>query len=403
MPATWLVKNVQKSGAVRTTACLNTSKATGAWRIARRAVDDRFFLVEELPGQPVRRLRRETVQKQQHEVTQRARVDLHRFGDPAVGLRLLQIHRLEARVTFGYRFGTRRESVGHVERVRQIARRRIRLHAAEDADFLAGLREHFPHRRVLRRPGQILVDEPYAVARVVDAAMDRRPGRPRVQLAFVARDRSVGVGAAQNGREVRMGTLPRIPVDDSPRHFVQLVEHDRCRCRRPGLVHGHPSKALRACSKRLLPRAHGRWVSPAGRRAYVKLMLEFFRVFLMSGSTLGKRYKSFKSPFSMRGRVRDGRVGCQVREPSSRIGDFSGDSSVRGARIRGVFASHASAGQRGLSAEGVEPDGRGFAAGVRRAHPSFEAFATAHLVSTLAALAEIPARTSEKPMGADLF
>ena len=48
----------------------------------------------------------------------------------------------------------------------------------------------------------------------------------------------------------------------------------------------------------------------------------------------------------------------------SRIGDFSGDSSVRGARIRGVLASQASAGQRGLSAQGVEPDGRGIGAGI---------------------------------------
>ena len=48
----------------------------------------------------------------------------------------------------------------------------------------------------------------------------------------------------------------------------------------------------------------------------------------------------------------------------SRIGDFSGDSSVRGARIRGVLASQASAGQRGLSAQGVEPDGGGFTAGI---------------------------------------
>ena len=31
----------------------------------------------------------------------------------------------------------------------------------------------------------------------------------------------------------------------------------------------------------------------------------------------------------------------------SRIGDCSGDSSVRGARIRGVLASHANAGQKG--------------------------------------------------------
>ena len=36
-----------------------------------------------------------------------------------------------------------------------------------------------------------------------------------------------------------------------------------------------------------------------------------------------------------------------------RVGDFSGDSSVRGARIRGVLASQANAGQRGLSAQGV--------------------------------------------------
>jgi len=52
----------------------------------------------------------------------------------------------------------------------------------------------------------------------------------------------------------------------------------------------------------------------------------------------------------------------------SRIGDFSGDSSVRCARIRGirgVLASHASAGQRGLSAQGVEPDGRGSRPGIR--------------------------------------
>ena len=41
----------------------------------------------------------------------------------------------------------------------------------------------------------------------------------------------------------------------------------------------------------------------------------------------------------------------------SRIEDLSGDSSVRGARIRGVLASRASAGQRRLSARGVEPGG----------------------------------------------
>jgi hypothetical protein len=50
----------------------------------------------------------------------------------------------------------------------------------------------------------------------------------------------------------------------------------------------------------------------------------------------------------------------------SRIGDFSGDSSVRGARIQGVLASRASVGQRRLSAQGVEPDGRGSRPGIRR-------------------------------------
>ena len=49
----------------------------------------------------------------------------------------------------------------------------------------------------------------------------------------------------------------------------------------------------------------------------------------------------------------------------SRIGDFSGDTSVRGARIQGVLASRASVGQRRLSAQGVEPDGRGSRPGIR--------------------------------------
>jgi hypothetical protein len=46
----------------------------------------------------------------------------------------------------------------------------------------------------------------------------------------------------------------------------------------------------------------------------------------------------------------------------SRIEDLSGDSSVRGARIRGVLASRASVGQRGLSARGVEPELQGCSA-----------------------------------------
>jgi hypothetical protein len=50
----------------------------------------------------------------------------------------------------------------------------------------------------------------------------------------------------------------------------------------------------------------------------------------------------------------------------SRIGDFSGDSSVRGARIQGVLASRTSVGQRRMSAQGVEPDGRGSRPRIRR-------------------------------------
>ena len=75
----------------------------------------------------------------------------------------------------------------------------------------------------------------------------------------------------------------------------------------------------------------------------------------------------------------------------SRIGDFSGDSSVRGARIRGVLASHSSAGQRGLSAQGVEPDGKGFTAGIR-------SFGVGRM--TARAIGRCPGRQAE--MGEDL-
>jgi hypothetical protein len=69
----------------------------------------------------------------------------------------------------------------------------------------------------------------------------------------------------------------------------------------------------------------------------------------------------------------------------SGIGDFSGDSSVRGARIRDVLASQASAGQRGLWAQGVGPDGRGFAAGIRP-------FGVGRM--TARAIGAVPGRTS---------
>ena len=41
----------------------------------------------------------------------------------------------------------------------------------------------------------------------------------------------------------------------------------------------------------------------------------------------------------------------------SRVGDFPGHSSTRGAEFRGVLASSASADQRGVSAQGAEPEG----------------------------------------------
>ena len=69
------------------------------------------------------------------------------------------------------------------------------------------------------------------------------------------------------------------------------------------------------------------------------------------------RYRNFKRPFSLGGRVRMNRWVVKGASGRSRIGDLSGDSSVRGARIRGVLASRASAGQRRLSARGVEPGG----------------------------------------------
>jgi hypothetical protein len=44
--------------------------------------------------------------------------------------------------------------------------------------------------------------------------------------------------------------------------------------------------------------------------------------------------------------------------PRSEMGEFSGHSLARGAKFLGVLASRARAGQRGVSAQGGEPDGR---------------------------------------------
>jgi hypothetical protein len=84
----------------------------------------------------------------------------------------------------------------------------------------------------------------------------------------------------------------------------------------------------------------------------------------------------------------------------SRIGDISGDSSVRGARIRGVLASHASAGQRGLSAQGVEPELQGCSAFRRYrmnrmgggSRPGMRPFGVGRM--TARAIGAVPGRTS---------
>lgn len=55
--------------------------------------------------------------------------------------------------------------------------------------------------------------------------------------------------------------------------------------------------------------------------------------------------------------------GSESNVPRSRIGDFSGPSSARGAKFRGVLASWASEGRGGLSAQGAEPDERGIGLG----------------------------------------
>jgi hypothetical protein len=78
-----------------------------------------------------------------------------------------------------------------------------------------------------------------------------------------------------------------------------------------------------------------------------------------------RRYRNFKRPFLARGIVLIDLWVVNFASRRSRIGDFPGHASARGARIRGVLASRASAGQRGLSAQGVEPDGRGYRLGVR--------------------------------------
>jgi hypothetical protein len=52
-----------------------------------------------------------------------------------------------------------------------------------------------------------------------------------------------------------------------------------------------------------------------------------------------RRYKDFKGPFSAKGEYEMDLWVVKYASRRSRIGDFSGDSSVRYARMRGVLAS----------------------------------------------------------------
>ena len=75
------------------------------------------------------------------------------------------------------------------------------------------------------------------------------------------------------------------------------------------------------------------------------------------------RARNFKRPFSSKGKVRLNLRGVKHARPRSRIGDFSGPSSARGAKFRGVLASRASEGQGGLSAQGLNRMGSGIGGG----------------------------------------
>jgi len=71
----------------------------------------------------------------------------------------------------------------------------------------------------------------------------------------------------------------------------------------------------------------------------------------------------FKGPFCSKGKVRLNLRGVNHARPRSRIGDFSGPSSARGAMCPGVLASRASEGQGGLWARGLNRMGSGIGEG----------------------------------------
>ncbi len=66
--------------------------------------------------------------------------------------------------------------------------------------------------------------------------------------------------------------------------------------------------------------------------------------------------RTFKRPVSSTRKVQLGLGAVKHAKSRSRIGDFPGHSSARGAKYWDVLASRAGAGQRGLSAQGNEPD-----------------------------------------------
>jgi hypothetical protein len=79
---------------------------------------------------------------------------------------------------------------------------------------------------------------------------------------------------------------------------------------------------------------------------------------------LGKQNRNFKSPF-LQGKIQQDLLGVNHAKSRSRIGEFPGHSSALSAKFLGVLASRASAGHRGVSAQGGEPEGRGKRPGIR--------------------------------------
>ncbi len=113
----------------------------------------------------------------------------------------------------------------------------------------------------------------------------------------------------------------------------------------------HPRTALPAFAQRL-PLRHRRRSATSGRCSQTAL-----------ATALAAPYKNFKGPFSARGRVRDGPVGCQVREPSVQDRGFFRHRSK--APDPGRFGLSRECRAKGAVGWELNRMGGGFAAGIR--------------------------------------